>query len=65
MTSTKVRSFCKACFWQLSGVLIVFILTRDFQISGLYFGIRLLMYFAHERIWKKIKWGKNGNKRKC
>ena len=58
MGSTKLRSFSKGFIWQLTGLIIVFILTKSYEIAITYQIIRIIMYFFYERLWKKVKWGK-------
>ena len=63
---TKRRSFAKALSWR---VLATFItvgvayglkgdLTFALEIGALDTGTKLLIYFAHERIWQRVGFGK-------
>lgn len=58
MDSTKTRSFTKGLTWELLGVIILFALTGQWKVVGSYFALRVVLYFVHERAWKKIKWGR-------
>ena len=58
MGSTNYRTLTKAITWETLGVLTLYGLTRDVTLSMGYIMIRTIMYFFHEKTWKKIKWGK-------
>lgn len=66
MTSTLKRSLVKAFTYRISGTIWIFFLSWAVtgsiligtQISVLEFLVKIIYYFLHERIWKKIKWGK-------
>ena len=63
---TKKRSWAKSVTWRLFGIvllgLISFLITKDWKqmtvITALFHGIRLVLYYYHERIWQRISWGK-------
>jgi len=63
---TKKRSWVKSLTWRLLGIallgLISFLITRDLKqmtvITALFHGIRLVLYYYHERIWERISWGR-------
>lgn len=66
MGSTPERSFVKGIIWEVISfiltLLVVYFLYKDI-ITSLTITIALTIikipfYFIHERIWKKIKWGK-------
>jgi adenylylsulfate kinase len=66
ITSTPKRSFIKAFTWETMSFIItlvaVYILYKDIKIS-LKFTlaltlVKIIFLYAHERIWKKIMWGK-------
>lgn len=66
ITSTPKRSFIKAFTWETMSFIItlvaVYILYKDINIS-LKFTlaltiVKIIFLYAHERIWKKIMWGK-------
>ena len=59
------RSIVKTISWRLTGssatFLIAFLLTGNFAIAGV-IGItqmisNTILYYVHERIWNKIRWG--------
>lgn len=61
-----IRSIVKSFSWRIVGtidtVLISWIitgkLTTAFSIGAVELGTKMILYFFHERIWNKIKWGK-------
>lgn len=67
VTSDKpVRSIVKALSWRIVGtldtlVVSYFVTGKIFlaaSIASVDFLTKLVLYFFHERIWNKIKWGK-------
>jgi adenylylsulfate kinase len=66
MIDTNTRSIIKATTWKMIGFIIIFIVsflvTSSYQktlfVTIAYHTIMFLLYFAHEKIWNKIKWGK-------
>ncbi len=67
MTDSAVRSVVKTVSWRITGsgatFAISYAILGDFAISGTIAAIQLtfntLLYFVHERIWNKIKWGRH------
>lgn len=66
-TSEKpLRSVMKALSWRLVGTIdtlvVSYVLTGEIalaaSIASVDFVTKLVLYFFHERIWNKIKWGK-------
>lgn len=65
MNETKLRSFIKGISWRLLGtidtIIISFILTGKIKtalsIGGIELFTKIILYFFHERIWLKIKFG--------
>ena len=61
----KKRHAAKALTWRLVGTLDTFllawILTRSVQFGAAFSGIEVLtktfLYYVHERVWYKTKWG--------
>jgi uncharacterized membrane protein len=61
-----LRSIIKALSWRVVGTLdtlvVSYILTGEIalatSIASVDFLTKLILYFFHERIWNKIKWGK-------
>jgi adenylylsulfate kinase len=70
MGSTVQRSFLKGITWEIISFIITFIFVYliygDFNMSitVCFFLslVKIFFFFAHERIWKKIMWGKNRNR---
>ena len=66
MTETTARSIAKTISWRVCGSTATFAISYailgDFAISGTIAIIQLtfntVLYFAHERFWNWIKWGK-------
>jgi len=66
MYERKRRSILKAISWRIIGTLdtflISFLITGKFKFAISISGIELLtkfsLYFMHERIWNRIKFGK-------
>lgn len=62
------RSIMKTITWRLTGsgatFLIAWLVTGNAAFSGTIAIIQViantLLYYAHERIWNKIDWGKDG-----
>jgi len=66
MIERRKRTLCKTIVWRIvassATAIIAFIVTGEFSIA-LGIGvidifIKLIIYYLHERIWDKIKWGK-------
>lgn len=71
MGSTYLRSFVKGAVWEFISFIITFtiiyLIYGDFKTS-FWFSLALTLlkssiFFFHERLWKKIKWGKIKDKR--
>ena len=67
MTTEKhYRSLVKAVSWRLTGsmdtLIITFLVTGKlkwaFTISGVELFTKIFLYYVHERIWHKIRWGR-------
>ena len=64
---TPVRSIAKTISWRITGsgatFLISYAVLGDITVSGTIAVIQLtfntLLYFVHERVWNKIKWGQS------
>lgn len=67
MTETPVRSVVKTISWRVTGSGATFIISYaiigDVTVSGTIAAIQLtfntVLYFVHERVWDKIKWGRH------
>jgi adenylylsulfate kinase len=66
MASTLQRSLLKGIVWETISLIVtffaVYLVYGDLELSlrfsiGLS-AVKILIFFAHERIWKMIKWGK-------
>ena len=70
MGSTCERSFLKGFTWEFISFIItfafVYLIYGNFDMSlkvSLFLSlIKICIFFIHERVWKKIMWGKIGNK---
>lgn len=66
VSEKPLRSIVKALSWRLIGTIdtlvVSYILTGKIalaaSIASVDFVTKLVLYFFHERIWNKIKWGK-------
>ena len=66
MNETAIRSVAKTLSWRITGSLatfgISFLITGNLAISGtiaiIQITVNTLLYFVHERIWNKIRWGR-------
>jgi len=62
----KVRSWVKSIVWRVIGIVLLggisFLITGDWKemtmITVLFHGIRVIMYYFHERLWESISWGR-------
>lgn len=63
---TKARSWVKSIVWRVIGIvllgLISYLITGDLKemsiITVLFHGIRVILYYFHERWWERISWGR-------
>ena len=63
---SKLRRLAKAVSWRIIGTLDTFILTWiitgkakwAFGIASLDFGTKIVLYYIHESLWEKVKWGR-------
>lgn len=66
---TKTRSIAKSILWRLIATLNSFTIlaiafTEDPLENAICMNITgLLVYYLYERLWNKIKWGKNNTER--
>lgn len=69
MGSKPKRSFIKGMCWEIISLILttiaVYIVYGDFLKSMKFAlaltAIKIIFFYPHERIWKKIKWGKIEN----
>lgn len=65
LQSSRERSLVKGLTWETSGLLVLVLIAlgvthnieSSLQVGLAFFPLRLVMYFGHERIWKKVSWG--------
>ena len=66
MGSTPQRSFIKGIVWEgvsfLLALLVIYMIYKDIiislKITIILTLLKIPFYFIHERLWKKIRWGK-------
>ncbi len=66
MTVTRARSFAKALSYRIWGTLssfiVVYVITKNATISGVIAFwetvVKIFIYYAHERGWNYIQWGR-------
>ena len=66
LSESSRRSVAKTISWRVTGslstFLISFILLGDFVVAGsiamVQITVNTVLYFIHERVWNKIKWGR-------
>ncbi len=66
MKDQRIRSVTKTISWRIIATIttsvLVLIFTHQWKIAlvvgGLEGGLKLLFYYLHERVWDKLKWGK-------
>jgi len=67
LSDTNLRSLVKTISWRFTGsfstFLISFLVTGSFALAGSIAVVQIVantvLYFIHERIWNKVKWGKH------
>lgn len=63
---TKKRSWVKSIIWRVIGIVLLgaisYFITGNWKemtiITVLFHGIRVVMYYYHERVWELISWGR-------
>lgn len=63
---TKMRSWMKSIVWRVIGIILLaaisYIITNDWKmmtiITIIFHGIRVILYYYHERFWEHISWGR-------
>jgi uncharacterized membrane protein len=66
VSDTARRSLVKTVSWRLTGsgatFAISYLISGNFVVAGSIAGIQLIsntiLYFIHERVWNRIKWGR-------
>jgi uncharacterized membrane protein len=67
MSDTPRRSLVKTISWRLTGsgatFLISYLIAGNFTVASTIAVIQLIsntvLYFLHERLWNRIRWGRN------
>lgn len=67
MSETNSRSIVKTVSWRITGsgatFFIAYLISGNAAMSGTIALIQVtantLLYYLHERVWNKVKWGKN------
>ena len=67
LSDTSSRSFVKTISWRIAGststFTIAYIVTGSFGVSSgiaiVQMIVNTVLYWFHERLWNKIKWGKS------
>ncbi|MES2983850.1 MAG: DUF2061 domain-containing protein [Pseudomonadota bacterium] len=62
----RARSLAKAVSWRITGSIDTFILswliTGDARIAGAISAVevltKIILFYVHERVWGKIRWGR-------
>jgi uncharacterized membrane protein len=65
LSDSKSRSLIKTISWRLTGsfstFLISYLILRNFTVAGSIAVIQVVantvLYYLHERVWSRIKWG--------
>jgi len=63
---TRKRAWTKSLIWRIIGIvilgLITLLITQSWKamslITVLFHGIRIVLYYFHERVWDRISWGR-------
>lgn len=63
---THARSWVKSVTWRIVGIALLgaisYLITRDWKemavITLIFHGIRVVLYYMHERLWERVVWGK-------
>ena len=69
MSDLNKRTVAKTISWRITGsastFLISFLISGNFAVASSIALIQItantILYFVHERIWNKIKWGQTNN----
>ena len=67
--NSKQRSIAKSITYRListaTGFLVVSALSNNSKVGAMFSVVELiykpLQYYIHERIWQRVKWGRNNN----
>ena len=64
--ASHARSFAKAVSWRFFGNLISWVIIYElthkaklaFIASGIELVVKIVLYYYHERVWNKVRWGR-------
>lgn len=67
MSDTNLRSLVKTISWRITGsaatFIVAYLISSNIAVSGTIALVQLVvntvLYYLHERIWNKIRWGKH------
>jgi uncharacterized membrane protein len=65
MEATRIRSLAKTIVWRVICIIVSVLTTFAFTgkwdlavaIGSVYNAVTMVLYYFHERVWNKIKWG--------
>ena len=66
IAETRTRALVKSLAWRIIGIFVLgiisWLVTRSWKemsiITIVFHFLRFVMYYFHERIWERIKWGR-------
>lgn len=66
MTDTAIRTLAKTISWRIVATIasffVSYVIVNDVSIASSIAGIQIILhtilYYFHERVWIKLKWGK-------
>jgi len=63
---TRARAWVKSVVWRILGIVILgvisWLVTHSLKemtvITIIFHGVRVILYYLHERVWERINWGR-------
>jgi len=63
---THIRAWVKSIVWRIFGIVILgaisWLVTHSWKemtlITIIFHGMRVILYYFHERVWERIRWGR-------
>ncbi len=63
---SQARAWVKSIVWRILGIIILgaisWVITHSWKemtiITILFHGVRVILYYFHERVWERIHWGR-------
>jgi len=63
---TRTRAWVKSIVWRILGIVILlavsWFVTHNWKemtiITIIFHGVRVILYYFHERVWERIHWGR-------